>query len=139
MNQPPRTAPNEVQVMLAIVCESAPDVRDRLSHRPPGPALVDRVLDAARTGQDPAPALRLLHTALTASGVVHGLYSFSAEPVLPPELRGLNAAGIGRARPAPADYRCPRHRCTRAWQPSPADAVPTCHIDGTRLTPGQGA
>ncbi|NYH51397.1 hypothetical protein HNR06_000986 [Nocardiopsis arvandica] len=125
--------------MLAIVCESAPAIRDRLSHRTQAVALVDRVLDAARTGQDPAPDLQLLHTALTALGVVHGLYSFSAEPVLPPELRGLNAAGIGRARPAPADYRCPQSRCARAWKPSPAEEAPTCHIDGARLAPGPGA
>lgn len=125
--------------MLAIVCESASAICDRLSHRPPGSALVDRVLDAARMGQDPAPPLRLLHAALTALGVVHGLYSFSSEPLLPPELRGLNAAGIGRSRPAPADYRCPQNRCVRVWKPSPAEVAPTCHIDGARLTPGPGA
>ncbi|KOX10266.1 hypothetical protein ADL05_24790 [Nocardiopsis sp. NRRL B-16309] len=125
--------------MLAIVCESAHDIRDRLSHRPSGPVLVDRVLDAARAGRDPAPDLRLLHTALTISGIEHGLYSFSAEPVLPPELRGLSAAGIGRARPAAADHRCPRNRCARTWRPTPAEVAPTCHVDGARLAPGAGA
>lgn len=97
------------------------------------------MLDTARAGQDPAPDLRLLHTALTTLGVTYGLYSFSAEPILPPDLRDLKAAGIGRARPAPADHRCPRNRCVRAWRPTPAEAVPTCHVDGARLAPGPGA
>lgn len=138
MNQPSRTPQDEVPILLAIVCESASDIRERLSHRPQGAALVERVLDTSRAGQDPAPALRLLHTALTASGVMHGLYSFSSEQILPPGSRGLNPAGLGRARPASSDHRCPQNRCSRAWRPNPAEVVPTCHIDGVRLTPGSG-
>lgn len=124
--------------MLSIVCAYADQIRAALSPTPTGAALVEQVVQAARTNQNVASGLHTLHQVLQSRGDTRGIYAYS-EQGGPHGVegsntgRGLHLAGIDAPRPGEADYRCPDGRCARSWQPDPASQTPTCHISGQAL------
>ncbi len=121
---------------LGVVCEHARDIRDRLEGSSEGPALVDAVLGAARGGGDASAELARLREALVALDG-RGLAAH-ADGVHRVGSGGAGVAGIGLPRPASALYGCPRGRCARTWEPTPAEDVPLCLVSGTSLRPPRG-
>ncbi|GAA0977898.1 hypothetical protein GCM10009551_015260 [Nocardiopsis tropica] len=132
MSEAEKAASNQVEVLLSAVCQNAQAIRERLSSRPNGPELVETVLNKARAGQDTTDSLEVLDTALAALGERKGLHGYLGFAWATGD-RGLNAVGIDRSRPSWAKYHCPRNRCARVWEPSPAEEVPSCYVDGVRL------
>lgn len=123
----------DTEAGLGVVCEHADDIRDRLEREPGGSALVDAVLRAARDGGDVPVGLSRLRGALAALGG-RGLDEY-ADGIHYVGAGDADVTGIGLPRPASALYRCPGNRCTRTWEPTPAEDVPTCRVSGTRLRP----
>ncbi|MDT0573756.1 hypothetical protein RM704_41015 [Streptomyces sp. DSM 3412] len=118
---------------LAYFCTHVDEIRHQLrAGQSADDTAVDRLLAAARDGQDVGTAVRLLHERLQASGDARGLYGRTRGPNIEPA--GIGVAGIdGDDRPLTV-LLCPHRRCTRHEWPD-ADAPAACGVDGTPLLP----
>ncbi|MEE2038576.1 hypothetical protein Q8791_15230 [Nocardiopsis sp. CT-R113] len=115
------------ETRLGTVCEHADEIRGRLSGVDGASSLVDAVIAAAVEDRGVSAALDDLHRALVALGDGAGLHGYAAGAH---RVGALNPApsGIGLPRPASALYRCPQGRCSRTWEPNPAEDPPTCRV-----------
>ncbi|MFH8659175.1 hypothetical protein [Streptomyces afghaniensis] len=117
---------------IAAVCAHVEEIRADLrdgSHGDAGP--LERVLAAARAGEDIADLLDALHIALQADGDALGLNGYADGGGA--GTRGIRAAGISAADPGETVYLCPGGRCVRYWWPSGDTPVPRCAISGDVL------
>ncbi|MFF2644958.1 hypothetical protein ACFVUB_34600 [Streptomyces niveus] len=126
-------APGEAE-RLAAVCAHLEEIRADLRSGPGGDeGPVERVLAAARDGEDSAGTLAVLHAVLQADGDPQGLDGYTNHAGA---TRSLRPAGISTTR-AELVYMCPAGRCARYWWPQPAVSVPQCAISSTPLHQGR--
>ncbi|MFD5782641.1 hypothetical protein [Streptomyces sp. NPDC126933] len=124
-----QAAPGEAE-RLAAVCAHLEEIRADLRSGPGGDeGPVERVLAAARDGDDPEGTLAVLHAVLQADGDPQGLDGYTNHAGA---TRGLRPAGISTTR-AELVYVCPAGRCARYWWPQAAVPVPHCAISGIPL------
>ena len=115
---------------IAYVCDNLADIRRRLERD--GDSLVlDRLLTALRSGEDPAGPVDDLNTALQAAGDALGVYGKYA---------GRCRAGNKPARDRPAapgrgGVPVPGRLCSRYWLPDPSAAVPIARLRASRCAP----
>ncbi|MFJ4526201.1 hypothetical protein ACIP4Y_35685 [Streptomyces sp. NPDC088810] len=115
---------------LAAVCAHLEEIRRHLREGP-GEGPVERLLDAARDGQDFAGPLMLLHAVLQAGGDPQGLDGYADTGSA---TRGVRSVGIS-VQPGERVYLCPDGRCARYWWPQSTGEVPRCAISGNALQP----
>ncbi|MFD8208833.1 hypothetical protein ACFV2S_20865 [Streptomyces sp. NPDC059695] len=116
------------QAATAAVCERGDRYRPFLVSRIGTADVLDRAVDALRTGADPVTALDELDAALQASGDPQGLYG---------ALRGVRdastATGFESSAPGESVYLCPTGRCSRFWLPDDLAPVARCALSEAPL------
>ncbi|MFF4752163.1 hypothetical protein ACWD5R_10720 [Streptomyces sp. NPDC002514] len=121
--------PEQIADGIAYVCENADQVRAALERGPAdGPARLDALLAALRTGADPAAPLEAVHRALRAAQDALGVFGRTRDVSM------LTPAGLATDRPYEPVLLCPRadHPCARYAWPEP-DRVPVCRVLETDL------
>jgi hypothetical protein len=112
---------------IAYVCNNLVDIRACLESVS-DPAVLDRLLEAVRSGEDAAGPMDDLNAVLQAAGDELGVYGYT---------RGagteMSLPGIGPPRPVEVVYLCPANRCSRYWWPDSSAAVPVCALEGQPL------
>jgi hypothetical protein len=118
---------------IAYVCGNLADIRTRLE-RDGDPLVLDQLLAALRSGQDPSEPVDDLNTALQAAGYALGVYGSTRGGSTRGDAGpGTSPHGIGPPRPAEVVYLCPGRLCSRYWLPDPSAAVPRCTLEGEPL------
>jgi hypothetical protein len=116
---------------LAVVCAHVDEIRaDLLGGLHADDTPLERVLAAARTGEDLTGPLDALHRALQSDGDPLGLHGYEAGTA---GLRALQAIGISATDPGETVYLCPDGRCVRYWWRTGDAPVPGCAISGDAL------
>lgn len=129
MTSIPAEGPDRTAAAVGYVCGHIADIRDHLEQLgDTGP--LDRLLAAARAGDELTGTLDDLHETLLAGGDVLGVYGNAARS------GGPRPTGIADPVPAETVFLCPHRRCSRYRWPSPGGgAAPACDIDGTAMVP----
>ncbi|MFI9150525.1 hypothetical protein [Streptomyces sp. NPDC053367] len=116
---------------LAVVCAYVEEIRaDLRGGSRDGDAPLERVLTAARTGEDITGPLDALHRALQSHGDPLGLHGYEGGTTT---VRSVQAIGISANVPGETVYLCPDGRCVRYWWRTGDAPVPRCAITGDGL------
>ncbi|MFJ9155127.1 hypothetical protein ACIRP7_45455 [Streptomyces sp. NPDC102270] len=123
--QPTRTA--EIADGLAAVCGQLDELRaffDAVG----ASAVLHRLLDQVRAGEDVTESLDAVHATLLRNGDAVGIYGSSSRGL------GSRPLDLAAARPAEVVFLCPHRRCARLWWPdASAGETPCCAISGAGL------
>ncbi|MFF9897055.1 hypothetical protein [Streptomyces longispororuber] len=116
--------------VLGRLCAELPALRRALRDAPERLALLDRVAEAALSGEALAPLMGELGIAV-------------ADTDDDPGVRGTpgwsRPWASGTERSVDGRYVCPQGRCVRAQVRGPGEELPMCHLRGQALTFVPGA
>lgn len=118
---------------IEYVCYHLADIRVSLE-RDGDAAVLDRLLEALKTGADASQLLDDLDVAVQATGDQVGVYGYVRASAGLESVTGVSMPGIGSPHPAELVYLCPGRLCSRIWWPGESSAVPVCTLNGQPLS-----